>query len=272
MRLNRSVLVAGFLASGMCLIPPTGLSNRIQAGIVIDRFMDPGDGTTFFAPGLAAMGPEYPSNTYTRQDSGSGILMGQGTRNLLLELVGDGPFPFNAAVGWMPAGQLDLATFGEEGARLSLTYQIDSGAMDLTAEGASMFVIRFLSLDPGFDDFLRLATTVTDSEGVQAVHAVDLAETTTAVGYELPFSEFVFDDPSGSPGGDPLDVLKDAQTIQFTFNAHDIPISNVDFSIVSISTIPEPAAAVLGLIGLAAVALFWSSRASRLTRRDPRYR
>ena len=134
----RSNLLAGFLTMGVCLGLAIGLPSHVHAGLVVDNFLTPGDGSAFYAPGHPSMVPEYPNNPYFRQDSGVGILGGQGRRELLLEVVGDGPFPFNAAVGWMPPGELQMATFGEQGARLDLTYISDSGAIDLTSAPPSI--------------------------------------------------------------------------------------------------------------------------------------
>ncbi|MDZ7618760.1 MAG: hypothetical protein U1E05_17280 [Patescibacteria group bacterium] len=214
------------------------------------------------------MGPGYPSNPYFRQDSGSGILGGQGTRQLRLEVVGDGPFPFNAAVGWLSYGELHLATFGEEGARMDLTYLPDSEPIDLTGGGAnSMLVISFSSLDTGFGEFLRLVTTVTDTEGTETVHVMDLTGSATAMAAELLFRDFIFADPVGHPLGDPRDILQDAASIRFSFNAYDIPNANIDFGIVSILAVPEPSAILLCGAGLL-TAMFLGPR--RRSRRMPR--
>ncbi len=264
----RSILLAGFLTLGVCLGLAIGLPSHVHAGLVVDNFLTPGDDSAFYAPGHPSMGPEYPNNPYFRQDSGVGILGGQGRRELLLELVGDGPFRFNAAVGWMPPGELHLATFGEQGARLDLTYIADSGAIDLTSGGVnSMFVVRFSSLDPGFGDFLRLVITVIDTEGTEAVHAIDLAECVTATSYELLFGDFVLADPLGSPGGDPFDVLKNAESIRFAFNASEVPHANIDFGLLSILAVPEPSGLILGGAGLLAVLVLGSSRRRRQARR-----
>ncbi len=269
MRSNELAFLAGILTLGVCLGLAIGLPSHAHAGLVVDSFLTPGDGSVFYVPGLASMGPGYPNNPYFRQDSGVGILGGQGMRELLAKVVGDGPFPFNAAVGWMPSGELHLATFGTQGAQLDLTYFSDPGAIDLTGGGEnSMFVVRFSSLDPGFGDFLRLVTTVTDTEGTEAIHAIDLAECVTATSYELPFGDFAFADPPGSPSGNPFDVLKNAESIRFSFNAYEVPYTNIDFGVLSILAVPEPSGAILGGAGLLVVALLGSSRHRRQTRRD----
>ncbi len=264
MRFCNSVLLLAALGVGMCMV------GRAHAEMIIDAFSQPGDGSVFCAPGHTSFHPMSMTVTsnqsYSRTDPWGQNPHGFGQRTLTAELVGYDPFPFNAVTGWMPDGEMHVATFGRQGVRLHLDYSLNEGsAMDLTEGGSNtMFVLRFSSIDPGNDDSMRLVATVF-SGNTEVQYATDLAEAITMSTYELRFQDFALTGSSGNPSGDPLDVFKNADRMHFSFNANANP--NVDFAMLSIVSVPEPSGALLGLSAVLALAGFGYRPRRRSARR-----
>ncbi len=260
MRLCNSVLLLAALGVGV------GMVERAHAEMIIDAFSQPGDGSVFCAPGHTLFHPMSTLGTsdqsYSRTDPWDQNPHGYGERTLTAELVGDNPFPFNAVLGWMPDGEMHVATFGHQGVRLHLEYSLNEGnAMDLTEDGSNtMFVLRFSSIDPGNGDSMRLVATVF-SGNAEVQYATDLAEAVTMTTHELRFEDFALTASSGNPSVDPLDVFKNADRMHFSFNANANP--NVDYAMLSIVSVPEPSGALLGLTGVLAMIGFGGRRRRR---------
>ncbi len=259
MRADNSVLFMALLAIGMSIVPTPGLFSPASAAeIVIDDFSIPGDGSWFFAPGHSDWGSEYPVNPYQREDT----INGDTVRKLLLEVDGVTPVPF-AAAGYLPDGELHVATFGHHGARLHLEYLFDENAPKDLIDGSNvLFLVELSSIDAGFGDKLDFIARVTGQDGTVAEYYKGLGECVVTTRFEVPFAEFT------SSNGDPMDAFRNAVSIVFKFNdpVNSRPMPNVDFAILGIVAVPEPSGTLLIVPAFMAAAGLRPTRRQRGTR------